>query len=382
MANHNRLEGLPAELLAEIMVQLPDLVSLANLIEASPSAYRLFNVRASQVFDAVLSSGLTHRFTCGLIRIATVLRSNALPAHVQNLGVFESLLRRETSLVNYEDDSDDPNTGPPWPYPPLAILANTSAAILHGVLATNRKITRTATHCLAVVLEQFRSHLPRRLVDTDLKSTHEQFWRTPPVLCQLKPPEAPVMVRDIGPPTWVEQQRVLRAFWRVQTFYEVQNAALKSFISWKMDKLDHQSLLPLIPFDEGTKPEESWNNGAVFEHDLIDIALYYNSQNMVITPDSGVAWPTPTPTGESDYETLDNLSSPTYAWFRNISRRSWAYWSAPAPPIMPSTFERFMRLGFAIWSRERMVGIGLLPPADEWLEALPSLFVTWSSVLT
>jgi len=39
-------------------------------------------------------------------------------------------------------------------------------------------------------------------------------------------------VRDIGPPSWVERQRVQRAFWRIQVFFDIRHALDGKRVVW------------------------------------------------------------------------------------------------------------------------------------------------------
>ena len=60
--------------------------------------------------------------------------------------------------------------------------------------------------------------------------------------------------QDSGPPTWAEEQRVYRALWRLQLFFDLQQAAAldlqqstsaMSNLNWP--QRDLQSLLNLVP---------------------------------------------------------------------------------------------------------------------------------------
>lgn len=63
-ASPGALENLAPELLIPILISLPDLKSLDNLLQASPAAFRLFNLRGVEIFEAILSSDVTaHTYT-------------------------------------------------------------------------------------------------------------------------------------------------------------------------------------------------------------------------------------------------------------------------------------------------------------------------------
>jgi hypothetical protein len=93
------LENLSLELLFPILAYLPDLDS-----RASPAAYRLFNTQPNgpAIFEAVLSSGTTHKYTCALIRIIALIRAYALPPTVHDFITMKDLIRHETSPHRWE----------------------------------------------------------------------------------------------------------------------------------------------------------------------------------------------------------------------------------------------------------------------------------------
>lgn len=50
----------------------------------------------------------------------------------------------------------------------------------------------------------------------------------------MKPALKPVVVQDTGPPSWVEEQRIFRSFWKVQLFNEVKIAVDSSLVDWSL----------------------------------------------------------------------------------------------------------------------------------------------------
>jgi hypothetical protein len=96
------LERLPPEVLLPILTRLPDLDSLDNLLQISPAAAQLFDLRGVEIFEAVLSADTnTHEYTRALIRIVALLRSTALPAYIHDWISFEDLVRDKTTSYRY-----------------------------------------------------------------------------------------------------------------------------------------------------------------------------------------------------------------------------------------------------------------------------------------
>jgi hypothetical protein len=108
------IESLPPELLLPILIALPDLESLDSLLRASPAAFRIFDSFGAIVFETILSSGSNYTYTCALIRITTLIRTNALLPAVYDLERFKRLVRHETSPHRW-----DP---PLWDHPPTSLL--------------------------------------------------------------------------------------------------------------------------------------------------------------------------------------------------------------------------------------------------------------------
>ena len=101
------LESFPLDLLSLILTYLPDLESLDNAIRASPTAFRTFNNShfSVQIFEGVLSAGITHKYSYALIKIIILIRTHLLPMHsskLHNLTTFKYLIVHETTLYRYK----------------------------------------------------------------------------------------------------------------------------------------------------------------------------------------------------------------------------------------------------------------------------------------
>ncbi|RDW91205.1 hypothetical protein BP5796_02370 [Coleophoma crateriformis] len=259
---------------------------------------------------------------------------------------------------------------------------------------------RQTACCLDYYLERFKALRPKHPLDKDFQFVGEfqgperryvPSW-------QLKPAENPFPVRDIGLSTWLEQQRVLRAYWRVQLCREVQDAARKGFMHWSVDGMsvidlccyvDIGNLLDDNDFDENSYGEPYvYQQGTLLEHELVESVLHYEekSKEKSMRPTSvpvhlGLAPFNISTISEDDREVLGWHTSITYTFFYRLGGRPGHHVPiGPCSPLQHVEFKPFRDLGFAIWSRERMVAYGFLEP-DARSDQDHTYFLAWKSVL-
>lgn len=194
--SHNGLECLAPELVLMIATQLPDLISLDSLLRASPNSFRIFNHgNAVKITELVLSAGFTHPHIRVIICVMALIRSSTLPISLSTLDSF----RKQVTLEAMENRTSSPTH----------IFQNTTPAVLRSILATTRRITCLTLDCLEHYLARFRSLRPQHLVDREFHWHGIQPW-------EVKPPRQSYQTQEVGLPSWVEEQRVFRAFWRIQ----------------------------------------------------------------------------------------------------------------------------------------------------------------------
>ena len=227
------LECLAPEILLNIVTRLPDLVSLDSLLGASPASFRLFDNNAVEITEAILSTG----FICGhirvIIRIIALIRSSTLPIH--NLSEFQNKIIREA--LRYSSRVRRSREG----FAPEYLAKDTKSAIIRSILATARLLTWVSLDCLKFYLVRFKALRPDQLVNdkykfysTAIASGDKDYipaW-------QSRPKGRKFDVRDVGPPSWIEEQRVTRAFWRLQLIYDLKTAAANSLLSWPEKEIE------------------------------------------------------------------------------------------------------------------------------------------------
>jgi len=202
------LEDLAPELLLNIICRLPDLVSLDSLIRASPVISRLFNDYAVEITEAILSSG----YICGhirvIVRIIALVRSGTLP--IRDIREFTSRVAQEALRFRVRGSREGLS--------PEHLAKDTKPAIIRSILATARQLTWVSLDCLKFYLLRFRAIRPDHFVDKKFKfytKATESQDKTYIPAWQLRPKGQRFNVQDVGPPSWTEEQRVTRAFWRL-----------------------------------------------------------------------------------------------------------------------------------------------------------------------
>jgi hypothetical protein len=202
------LDLLPVELTLQVLCQLHDLVSLDSLIRASPTSYRVFASYAIEVTEAVLRREYPHIRV--IFRYLTLLRSGTFPA--MDFGEFEGRVIREA--MRYATRVRCSWYG----FVPKRLDEGTEPAVIRSVLSTARLIKCVALDCLGFYLARFRTLQPEHPVDKKFEfltpsAAAKRDGYVPP--WQSRPETVKVEVHDVGPPSWLEEQRATRALWRL-----------------------------------------------------------------------------------------------------------------------------------------------------------------------
>lgn len=257
----------------------------------------------------------------------------------------------------------------------MKITSQVPANILRVILVTHRKITCLTISCLSFYLKRFKPLRPSHLADDKYFFESQdifvdgEFSHFYPAW-QKWPAVTPCPVVDIGPPTWVEEQRVLRAFWRVQLVHDMRS--LRDIADWDFMNLDGMSVVGL--YDVPTQDLEGqcyieptiFQQDGLLEHELIWAAVeYMEEERQAIETRTFLEtkrdWQVPTPQVARESDILDDDTSDTYTLFCRMSR-SWTQHPTGGQCSLSQhvSFTPFRRLGFAIWGSERMSKYGFL----------------------
>lgn len=333
----------------------------------------------------------------GLPTIYALVRSSSLPPEVNSLVALQNFVRHETTSHRYKP--------PKWALPPVKLSLQVPADVLRAVLATHRKILCLTISCLSFYLKRFKPLRPSHLVDenyffesqdVNIDGKYSHFYPA----WQKWPPVMPCPVVDVGPPTWVEEQRVLRAFWRVQLIHDMRTP--RDIADLDFLKLNGMSVVVLydVPYDtwmdsislngQGGPDPTIFQQDGLLEHELIWSVVEYTEQDQqtIEAPtflQTKRDWQVPTSQKPPDSEccpinpsgdcSMNCYTSLTYTRFCRMAG-SWGQHITVnyCSPLQHVSFDPFRRLGFAIWDSERMRNYGLLARGN-------SFDTAWRSIL-
>ncbi|KAK8093472.1 hypothetical protein PG997_000157 [Apiospora hydei] len=398
-------ECLPTELLLKILSGLPDLTSLDSVLHASPTTYRIFDRYAVDITETILACDdeivvSYHRHpcrtdevhhgphpiesgvTCAYIRVMfymmAAIRSSRFPIHslsdfCQNVidPFWWETTRRGRSTLGYYMPENLPQDAPP--------------KVVRSLIATYRKLNWFSLDCLKSCLTRLESVCPSRPAMG--KKAFRKGRRAGTVqnnaegLDQV--PGQPVVVLVAGPPSWVEEQRVSRAFWRLQFLYDMQRAARGALLptacpAEDVELLRNYSQTQLLSLYGLPHPHDGDGYARLHPEieEIYSVAQYLETAHGCHWPDEVV--PTTLPgsrsrslqvsrSGESGWWPLPRherrgdkklaMASPAVRLWPGLTRHLAGRELAPVTRCA----------GFAFWSDERLRGRGLMGGQPEVL---------------
>jgi hypothetical protein len=216
------MEDLAAETLLVIISQLPDLLSLRNLTNASPAAFRLFKTYGVEITDSILdlTSGdprMPSKRTPDIIRLIVLIRSSSLP--IQGLQEFKKRVVAQCMVQLPTADA----------FLPKSLPKDIPSVVLRSILVTAHRISLLTPNCLNYYLDQLQIIKPEVPINGNFSYGGGRGRKA--IIGRKQPESRRLLVEKLEPPAWIEVQRVERAFWRVQFFYDLKMAASQSLLS-------------------------------------------------------------------------------------------------------------------------------------------------------
>lgn len=372
-------DDLPREVQLRILADIPDLRSLYNLIRASPAASRLFTHVGAEVLEPILARSVApqlHQLTrmVGALRTAT----SGAPLAASLEAFLDRFIRR--------GGRDSANYGPPAPrltesYGRRPAVGD-SLADIRGVLLLARRIACLAQSCTELYRERCKALSPAHLRKPPTFAKFETFWNR-------EYDEQPYTPRDMGPTTWIEEQRAMCGFWRVQLLCELKRAAADDRTGWSAE--ENQQILGMIPEDQFADwrltREEYLTVVDFLRGRPVDAAGPPGTAEPLLSlpsPRRGSAWPVSSeaPPNEAPYTWAAMLSGPA---------RGSTFWVALhtflASPIRGVDFWPYRRLGFALWDQEKLITLELCFSKSSPARApgspsrITNQFFAWRSIL-
>ncbi|KAH8803396.1 hypothetical protein F5884DRAFT_506855 [Xylogone sp. PMI_703] len=350
------METLPYEVLHQIVSSL-DGISLYNLLRASPAVSRLFDHDGLQLIRAIFSKDNM----CDQIResISLIAMLGSCSFEYPSIDAFITDFIHATVRHIRARRIDEP---PPPALLPTDLPDSTPILTIRRILSLYVQITYLTVSCLEHYLEKFNALQPDNIVNPTARySIH--YEKILPWAQRFESFKA--CFEDYGPPIWEEEQRVFRAFWRVQLFYDLRSASRRSWFGWPVeDVIQLQNMKERDLF-------VNWNEYEAEEiQTVIEYINYARAANLLVPHDSRGSsqrlpllrhpverkWPTPQRPdphpGLQCYE-IDSRALGLHQWELLSNTR--------ASPIRTVKFDSYRRLGVAFWCRKRIQASGLAP---------------------
>ncbi|KAL1965173.1 hypothetical protein VTN77DRAFT_5927 [Rasamsonia byssochlamydoides] len=395
-------DHLPTEIILAIIEDLPDLPSLRNLVHASPACLRVFSYNGAAIMERIMKTTPIPKQVQAIIRLVALLRSSAC---------FSRAYPTLDALVTMCTSKDFASI--PRPLGEITL----SPRILRGILETMYQLWCLTHSCLQHYIDRCLALRPSRLLDPKFRykpQEHGAPWR-------LRPEGRRVTPKNWGPPSWAEESRVSRAFWRVQLLYDLRKAASENRLGWSDQEVERlgtmgawefgvspevekeqvmtvteyveelrkerrarkdliasaTSFWELFPFPEGEQGEIDLTATAACDDDTDTICQPFDLPwpiKKVVEPygNRRKTWQSP---NETDF--LNRMTT-GQIFHRNLT-------CLYASPLRYVSFDPFRRLGFAIWDRERLTKLKLLEhhplPISFALAQRGDIFFRWRSIL-
>ncbi|TDZ33012.1 hypothetical protein C8035_v006205 [Colletotrichum spinosum] len=236
--NTNRVsfEDLPTEVLLDIFSYVPDVPALHSLILASPNAFRAFQNYGPEIIEHVFDQSVFPEILFIMRRVALIRQStleNTPEEDSRSFFKHHVSTRRHFYARNcgYEAQRRDPALTGAMSF--TTLLTNDAGPESHALTAwqflkLTRSIALAAHDCLTIAFDKCIAAKPSRpLRRIYFGMCHwEQHFES-----------EPVDIVDVGRPSWLEMQRMMRGFWRFQLLGEIQDAILENRLSWTDEKL-------------------------------------------------------------------------------------------------------------------------------------------------
>ncbi|KAK1594179.1 uncharacterized protein LY79DRAFT_578807 [Colletotrichum navitas] len=349
------LENLPTEVLLQILTQITDIHCLWNLLASSPAAGRVFNQYCDDIFWPSVLDGIIPPQTQDVIRCVVSLRSGAF--RNTPLDQLAGKIRdREAGIVLGQSSELG------YSLPTIDTTAKPSLTVMRSILAVATRIHSLSRLCIGHYLATLSAAKAGGRLGT-----------------------APEGLTD-GQLSWVEEQRTIRAFWRVQLVHELNLAARTSKVQSSDEGAGTPGELDVEAFYDSTT-----SNLKVAYHEVMTALDFLkeselgkapgqttalkrmpskNHPGMSISPSTARMPPDPATRRSSLVLPADGL------WIVDSMGRN------AHSPIKYAGFGPYRKMGFAIWDRERLARLGLAsPPGHGRVTGLGSYFSFWLNLL-
>jgi hypothetical protein len=264
-----------------------------------------------------------------------------------------------------------------------------AAAVVRSLLATAENVHAWSHACLEHLIRITMELRPSTLIKSGIgRSSREMF--------ENSESRKDYLPQYTGPPSWVEEQRMIKAFWRLQFFLELHGAGSQGHLGtyWprrEVDVLSQRSADGFYDLSNGQREQiltacdflDAVISGAITSVE----AVHDNAYNLPT-----IRWVEGTVSRcscaeplsiERDKDTFrqgpEHLDQ-TPMGYRFYSRMSSDQWLDGWPPLLGFPFQPWRKFGFAIWDDKRMVDLGMLHTKNPF-KRHPTHSFRWFSIL-
>lgn len=319
-----------------LLKAIEDLATLQYLLEASPSAAAIFEQHYCEVTEALL---------------------DRLPLHFQRL--LRTIVAIQTNrlvikdLVNsFEDPSQCRVFNIVRTIRATRLLTNTthSFAAVRSLVSSAGQLQRLSQCFFDTFLARVNGIRPYRIVDD--RYHYRDFPKELPERHSYEP-------LPCGPASWVEEQRVLRALWRLQLYF--------CLVSIVEDDGGRDGIARKASLIEGL--HNVWKDEAAWQVDELDcvyeflVEMETSTAPLSMLPSVASRLVT-APQRPPEHTEAHCRWEQTPIFLRNWPGPGASYFSALRiyhySPLHGAGFKPLRRLGMGIWDRKKMVGLGLV----------------------
>ncbi|KAF2147917.1 hypothetical protein K461DRAFT_324922 [Myriangium duriaei CBS 260.36] len=388
-------DSLPCETLLNILYHVQVLDSLDAILSASPGVWRVFTRFGVEVTHRILEQvGYIHPHSRTVIRTIAAIRLNCLPVYtvadlqhrVTGAAILPDAVRSDTVAECFA-----PSTFPDTP---------STASVIRSILKTATRISNLTLDCLHVHLQRFQQHSPQVPEDPAYNMRGifrfgDGFDKYPILELRVNNPSLVTHSSQLDPPDWTEEQIIYRAFWRIQLVQDLKRALeygiLTGWVDQEVTKLLSMDVESIYDFEgqawtiANYETRASHGNGFLggqesTEHSAVVTAEDYMVEKGVGDPP--LSWTRPWPFPSFRPDTVEYLSKP---WSNmNASQTTglydFHYLFEYYPDSVSPSFACYRRLGFAIWTDDRLQRHGFAWRHQRLNARVPSV-LAWCSIL-
>ncbi|CAI9629820.1 unnamed protein product [Alternaria burnsii] len=371
---------LPEELRIQIIKSSPDPWSLWSLTHASPVMGGVLDRYPLEILEVVLDAAVpttTRRLMYALLKV----RLQRFPASLAEA--------KEVAIAEVTEVTDDMRSFP----------LDRAAEAVRYLLATAENVHTWSHACLEHLIQKSLDMRPSTIIEQGRSSSLWEIFGNAESRKDFLP-------QCTGPPSWVEEQRMMKAFWRLQFILELQDAGNKGRLSshWSGQEVDvlsninvdcfyvHRSYIGPTHFEGHQILTASEFLGAVTSGTITSVEAFDNDAYGLPT----IHWTrVPAPRCSCAQPLFFERNSKQDRFQQGIEHlegppRSITMWNLMSsepldgqPYLWNIPFDPFRKFGFAIWDNQRMVDLGMRSGNPRsLLGAYPRDCFRWWSILT